>query len=153
MNCRVSVGTEIDAYCAGLFDGEGWFEIARLKASKPKHGRYEFRYQPQARLQIREEVVVDFLVNHYGGSKSLCKARKEGHSDTYRWVITGVKLREFACRINPFLLAKKKQAQLIVEMLDLKHESGNKPISPEQYEVYTQIFSDLRELNRKGVGK
>lgn len=139
-------------YAAGLFDGEGWFSISRAKGSL-YGARRPWAFQVHASLSIREKHIVEKMMERYGGTVTLRAARKDAHSDSWHWRTTGLKTKEFAIDTIPYLLAKKEQALLAVKFQEEKEKNGNQPVPDSRYGLYEKCWSDMKILNKKGVGK
>jgi hypothetical protein len=139
-------------YAAGLFDGEGWFSISRAKGSLYRSKR-EWAFQAHASLSIRERHIVEALADKYGGTVTVARARKETHSDSWHWQTTGKNSKAFAEDVLPHLLAKDKQATLIISFQAEKNLNGNRPLPDTRYAFYEKAFAEMKKLNLKGVGK
>lgn len=141
-----------DQYWAGLFDGEGWFQIARSKGSHNR-SRREWSYQCHAALTIREKNIVEAMQERFGGTVVLQKSYSDNHSPYYKWQITGLGAQKVAWMLEPHLIAKKSQAKLLQAFQAEKVVNGNKPVTDERYEFYGKCFDMMKVLNKRGVGK
>ncbi|QNN99113.1 LAGLIDADG endonuclease [Streptomyces phage Faust] len=139
-------------YVAGLFDGEGWFEIKRAAGSHYRASR-DWAYQCHAFITMRDKQIIEALAEQFGGTATLVKKRSDKHSDYYAWRVTGKNALAFAESIEPYLIGKKDQAQLIIGFQNEKILNGNQPLPDSRYEFYTSCYAKMRELNTKGVGK
>jgi hypothetical protein len=139
-------------YMAGLFDGEGWFQITRAKGGHYRSTR-EWAYQCHAAMTMREKEIVETFQSRFGGTVNLQASRSEKHSAYWKWQVTGLGAQAFAWSLEPHLILKKPQAQLINEFQAQKVLNGNKPVTDERYEFYDKCFQDMKLLNKKGVGK
>jgi len=137
-------------YVAGLFDGEGWFEITRGDGKKWRMKR-EYGYGCRACIQMRDKIIIDSLAETYGGTVRKYSPRRETHSTTYKWIVTGKKAQDFAKSIEPYLIAKNKQAKVVIDFQDEKNLNGNRPLSDERYTKYGTLYEELKFLNKKGV--
>lgn len=143
-----------DDYIAGLFDGEGWFYIMRTSGKFNRHKR-KYAFQCKAGLTIREEFIIDYLVNNFGGSKFVNKPRKLAHSLTYNWNVTGANALAFAKRMENKLQLKNKQAKLLINFQNIKDSRNpkNSPLSDEEYDTYQLLYEEMRLQNKKGINK
>lgn len=84
----------------------------------------------------------------------------EGFKPGWDWVLSGIEgcLGDFLERIIPYLPAKKRQAELVLEFCRIRQATTRKGIAwklgvsnrvPREEEIYME----LKELNRKGVKK
>lgn len=139
----------INAYAAGLFDGEGCFVM--YKASNGKKSRRRTSYfVANGVIEIREEHIVDALVNRYGGSKTKKLGRKANHSDTFRWKVGNASLLGFIDDVRPYLLIKHQQADLIKNFYRIRLGKATSPITDEELSAQTLIHENLKVLNQKG---
>lgn len=139
-------------YVAGLFDGEGWFSIRRAKASLYR-GTREWAYQCSTHIVMREKSIIDGLQEMFGGTVRQVKKRSENHSDYWEWHLGGKDSVVFCEKMKDKLIAKREQAQLIVDFMSEKTANGNQPLPDSRYEFYGQCFDKMKALNAKGVGK
>lgn len=97
--------TTLDAYAAGLFDGEGTVGIRKGKIS----------YNLEVQFHMTDKPVLDFMRLHYGGSEvHLCK-RYPNRRQAYRWNLWCQGAANFLLRIQPFLIVKKDQVAVAIE--------------------------------------
>jgi hypothetical protein len=139
-------------YFAGLFDGEGWFRINRIKGSFSRMRR-DWAYQCEAALVMRDKQIIEELHKLYGGSIREERPRKDGWSTTYKWRCSGPTAKKFAENILPWLIGKKIQAELLIKFQKEKDINQNRPLTDERYIFYSECFDQFTNLNKKGVGK
>lgn len=139
-------------YVAGLFDGEGWFELNRASGKKWRMKR-EYAFFSRAGLQMREAAIIYSLQETFGGKVYISTPKSKKHSTTYRWCIFGNDCVEFANKIKPFLLAKREQADLMIKFQTEKNSNGNKPTPDERYILYQECYDKMKSLNKRGIGK
>lgn len=137
-------------YLAGLFDGEGWFNLNRHNREDCKR---PFSFQIYSGLVMRERYIIEWIQNLFGGSIYTIKPKSEKHSIAYRWTGVGETTLKLARTILPYLKAKKNQAKLAIEFQELKHIHKNKPVPDNTYKRYEEIFDELKLLNQKGCNK
>lgn len=137
-------------YVAGLFDGEGCFVITVSK-NTGKVRRQEFYYKAEAAIEIREEFLVDALINLYGGNKTKKLPRKDGHSTTYRWKINGENLKAFCQNMEGRLMLKAKQAEVILEFFNVREGKTTTALTDEQIAKQLNLRGIIMNLNKKGV--
>lgn len=135
-------------YVAGLFDGEGWFEIARSPATKANRRKVP-SFQARASLTIREREIVEALRERFGGTVSETKATAT-HAAYFRWSVFGEQASDFAIIIGPSLHVKQERAALVVAFQKLKREGRNRPASSARVEKLSAFYEALRVANRKG---
>lgn len=137
-------------YVAGLFDGEGCFVITVAK-NTGKVRRQEFYYRAEAAIEIREEFLVDLLVQLYGGNKTKKLPRKEGHSTTYRWKVSGENLKAFCCHMEGRLLLKAAQSQVILDFFEVREGKATTALTQDQISRQLALREEIMRLNQKGV--
>lgn len=139
------------AYMAGLLDGEGHVFI-----QKRVPGNREKAKSPLYVLSIgitnTHAGVIEWLQQRYVGSRSIRtreKQPKKNWRTCYFWTLSSIRAAEFLALISPYLLIKRKQAELAIEFQNLiqGRKTGNKIRLNEneiaERESYRQRISDL----------
>ena len=92
------------AYFAGIIDGEGCFTLTR-----PSNQRFG-----GLRLQVgnTDPLLMQWIHQHFGGSLSLEQRRQTKHQSVWRWVAAAADLETLLPRLIPYLITKKRQAEL-----------------------------------------
>lgn len=106
---------ETTAYLAGIVDGEGSFIIYRKGGGRNPERKYH-----RAMLSVGNTDVplVDFLAHELGGRINDAGPPKQvHHRRMFHVIVEGPKLAAVTERLLPFLLVKKRQAELVLEML------------------------------------
>src|ERR1035437_2085854 len=103
------------SYLAGFMDGEGTITLKRIKR---KGLVYHQPYISCAQV-IKGIKALDLLKDTFGGS--FYTYRQKGmRSDTVQWVVASQKALECAKQLLPYLILKKKQAELLISFYDLE---------------------------------
>lgn len=139
-------------YIAGLFDGEGWFSIRRVRGGYGITVR-EWRFQAYAHLTIREKWLLDRVIAEIGAGYIAEIVRpiiNPKHSRYYQASWSGKALVELINTIGHRLILKQKSAELVWAMADMKRRTGSRPISDEFYDAQVVLFEKLRLENLKG---
>ena len=123
------------AYMAGIMDGEGTFSIVIRRRDK-----YHW-YQDCIRVHMGEPSIPRWLHNKFGGSYN---ERKERGSNAYIWQSYGIEMRKICKNILPFLIQKKRQAEIMLELAEIKNIGKKYQRDPEniknkKYELYTEL--------------
>lgn len=137
-------------YVAGLFDGEGSFEIRRT--SRVDSVR-EFTFQLYATLQLRDIEVIELLQESYGGSISFAKPQKETHSGGCRWTITSTKVLALIEDIGDKLIIKEAHGQLAYKFqmhIAGQHYGAGLLMPDDEYEFRADCYQEMKFLNRRG---
>lgn len=106
----------INAYLAGIIDGEGHISIDRSKTCPQK--RRNPRYQAEVTVVNTDLKLMEFLIENVGGSFRARKKIKEWHKETYQWKVASTTARDLCVRLIPYLVLKKEQAKCIVQLYE-----------------------------------
>lgn len=137
-------------YLAGLFDGEGFFTFRRVRGRNHLTAR-EWRFQAYAHIVMRDGWLLKEIRAWLGcGSVVLYKKANARHAAYHCLMFNGAALEKFIRRIGPRLKLKGQQAQLMLEVCQIKKRVGNQPVSDSDYRRQERIWELQRELNRKG---
>lgn len=103
-----------DRYAAGLFDGEGYVRISKLENRE----KTKVRNQIYAGLNVTFKPVIEALKETYGGSIHVNRhsLRKENHRDVFVWNVSSLNAAKFFRRIMPFLIIKREEVELALEL-------------------------------------
>lgn len=142
------------AYLAGLIDGEGCFIIGAY-AKNPKTGTPHFHTTIQ--LSSVDECVIDWLVENFGGKKSFYTAKqtpKNSRRAVFRWTIWSDHVKHVCQVILPYLVIKKNQAEIMIQMRDTfektrmkKGQQGTQPIDKDVLDIRHKLFLKLKSLH------
>jgi hypothetical protein len=137
-------------YVAGLFDGEGWFQIDR---ARPKGTRRGITYQVHARITMRDHDLLVMLRETFSGSLRKSAEATDKRAAYWSWDVCGENCSSFALDVGPHLQIKAHQARLAVAFQAIKRENKNGPMSDQRFARLTKMYDDMRLLNRKGVSR
>lgn len=135
-------------YIAGFIDGEGCISITK---TKKRMAGGSPRYFPYLAISNTNLYILEMLKEKYPiGRKIREVLRKEGNRQCYsvRW--DGNELRRFLEDIEPYLIEKKKQAQLVLkfmETLRCKHEHRKK--IPKEVEEKREWYYQYLKILKK----
>ena len=145
---------ELRAYLAGFLDGEGTISIARIVDLK--RGKQYPRYRAIFQIGNTVKAPLELFQNHYGGTVTSTKRKKAQHLQFYVWrVLGGLELDKLLTDVVPFLIVKKEQAQLVIQlrerirMTDLsRNNSGQlQALSQAEYQYREALYKRLKALN------
>ena len=112
---RKTLGVEVSecnlAYFAGLFDGEGCVNVVEVK---PKPGRHSPTFQTLAQVSMTDRRSLDLLFITFGGRIRL--STKKGSRPIWVWRVYHKNAKRFLEAILPYLVVKKYQAELLIEL-------------------------------------
>lgn len=143
-------------YFAGLLDGEGSVMLVRT-GSRGKHG--ERPLVPQVRLTNTDPTIIQFVVNiliKLGVQPWIeTREQKKNWNTAYSVLVSGIKktnkVLEVMCK---FLLAKKAQAELVLEFNRIRMATGRNQKNGSGYKYGSQeqsIFERMKLLNHRGL--
>jgi len=151
---RKEYSIEQIAYFAGIIDGEGSLYIGNF-SKNPKTGKPY--YQTCMQVTNTDEPLIDWLVTVFGGLKNI--RTKKQHSfnsrkQAYVWTATGDRLTHLCELILPYLICKKRQCEILLEMRSTYRQSyGGKGIqgTPEMpdsiREKRQSLMDEIRSLH------
>lgn len=139
------------AYIAGLIDGEGCICIAKRKNGHfPKAGK-PWYYQPIVTISNTDKRMLDFVVNRYKGWITKPKPQKSHRKQIYSWFISGELMRSFLRDILPYLVIKRRQAEITLSFPNYQDRGwgGKFSIGRSQQEFKKQeiLWSKMKKLN------
>lgn len=118
-----------DEYAAGFFDGEGCVRISRVGE----------RYKLQVKISQLDRRPLDLLSNKYGGvvyESSRCPY----------WEIASRQASTFLSAILPYLIVKKKEAEIAVEFQATMFYRGRKPVEASVLAARTSMHDQMKAL-------
>lgn len=137
-----------DAYVAGLLDGEGCIGVYTNKGpSLTIVVQVTNTYRPLL-LQLSRQ---------WGGVVNGPYNKVPGHKPVSAWQLKGPRLKEFLQTIRPFLVIKRRQAQLALQAIrhreshDYRDGRRRRPI-PARVLVYRRkLAAACKALNKRGL--
>lgn len=136
---------EENAYFAGILDGDGSISIGRA------HGIRRKNYQcfPMARIINTHGGVCEFAKRLYGGTVYERKDReKNGHKRIFLWQTSSRKAESFLKLVLPYLVIKRKQAELVLAFYDGTFIHGQQP-TEEESNRRKCLAEQVKEFNRR----
>jgi hypothetical protein len=144
----------ICAYMAGIVDGEGALTsgtYAKAKNGNPWYTTYLI-------ISSTDEILIDWLVDNFG-SKKFKYTRKQTPINSlktvYKWQCTGDRLLHICEIIYPYLIIKKRQAEIIMEMVRSGKQKfycvgqSGPQVKPEIHELRAKLCLELRNLHAR----
>jgi hypothetical protein len=142
------------AYLAGIIDGEGSIYIGNFSRN-PKTGTPY--YQTNIEVTNTDEKLIDWLAINIGGRKSKYTPKqtpKNSRRDVYRWLAHGDLVTDLSNILQPYLIIKKRQAEIMTEMRKtfsgtgaVKGKSGCQPVTEEILRLRKSYFDEMRSLH------
>lgn len=131
------------AYLAGLIDGEGCISIRKTF----QYGKDQFK--PMVEVGMTDIEPMKLLKQTFGGSYWPELVRGMNLPIT-KWRVTGSHVIPVLEPLLPYLLAKKKQAQIALELARRIHRWG-KPLPNEETSFRRTLYHALLEARRPNV--
>lgn len=139
------------AYIAGFVDGEGCLTISD-KELKDTHGLPIYTFAPSVSITNTNVEVLQFIRDKTNLGKITSKPRPNK-----RWRLCfqlTLKVDEIPAFINvvlPFLLVKRKQAEVMLGFFKIKGHQGDKDVSEDTFKKRLDLAYKIQNLNQ-GVG-
>lgn len=125
------------AYIAGIIDGEGCINLS--------HYRAEGVYSPKMAVAITSEPLVDYLVEVAQAHKSKYTRSTAGGRTAYHAIWRANKMRWLLPQIEPYMIIKREQANVILYYLEMFHNA--RPfLSAEDVAMKENIYQQMRDL-------
>lgn len=137
---------ELCAYTAGIFDGEGHATIEKIK---PKNEKQNERFALNIGIDNTNYDVINMLHTNFGltivykralPSDKLCYALKA----------SGDKAIEFLNHVYPFLIIKKRQADVAIEFQKRLHLHRGRVLTLAEVSERRKLYLTMIKLNRRG---
>ena len=135
------------AYIAGIIDGEGCITLCSGKTVNDKE-----TYRPMITVETTSYNLQQYLVKMTGQGAIRRVAQEGNHKDRYLWCLAGkTVIRDFLLEIEPYLIIKKKHAEVMLDFLSddkLHYNTGCIANHLDTYRAYKEVF---RKLNYRGL--
>lgn len=151
------------AYLAGIVDGEGSICIYRVNPAK--YNRYQNPcFRSVLNISNTRKELFDWIEDNFGNlnhskkhRRSIFKKNSTHERWIYEWVVQGHRLVDICTQLLPYLVLKKRQAELIIEFrktYEVQRGFGsNTPLSPDIIATREDIRVEMSRLNAKGFLK
>jgi len=149
-NQEIQDSSLMDAYWAGIIDGEGTINIwRRTKYQHRKHDSYSIRI-----AIVNKDLDLIKAFRKYANSNRRIRVKKPisfKHCVCYECQIIGIKAYSILRKLGKFLRVKNTQRDLAIEFWNsLNHKSGRSIITKEEDERRKMYYEKMKELNRRG---
>lgn len=139
----------MDAYAAGLVDGEGCIYVVSTNGGK------QFAVRVDVGMTAKAAVLLETLRGRYGGSVSVTRRASERWEEARCWALQGTAAAEFLRRIQPHLILKEEQARLALRVHEIRDSlprtyGGRSAWTEDARRRCATIKRRIHELNRKG---
>lgn len=141
--------SEVDkGYIAGMIDGEGTISISQF------HRNGGITLIPYIKIGNTNKDVITYLHERIGGNAQTRHRPGNDHHKPCYYTVTssGARVLGLLPEILPYLIIKRKQAELLMEFCQSRFHALNGKSSKEAH--YSQreweLLTEIRKLNRKG---
>jgi len=140
------------SYLAGIIDGEG---TIRIGANNPpaKWPNRNIVYYASIGLGMTDKAVIELFAKKFGGN--LRKECVPNRKIVYRWGTCGSKVvPEIIKRLLPYLIVKKKQAELVIKFCEERKTTGfrrNKKLPISELQRREEFYWKVKKLNAVGA--
>ena len=131
-------------YLAGIIDGEGTIGISKLSKRL---------YQIRLSVGNTSEGLIDYLQDNYGGNKfGPYKQKGEKRKDKFQWDCNGNKAIELIKQIEPYLIIKQPQAELVLKSWEdtFKWDYTGRETPRYALDKRKNLYQQMKKLNKKG---
>lgn len=139
----------IDAYAAGLIDGEGCISIAHAD-DRVFYPRLDIG------MSAKGLPVLQRMLEIYGGSIQRTRAKSARWEEAQAWRLFGKPLKAMLRRVEPYLVLKREQARIALRLIEMTERLPRTPNgrggiwSEEASEQGRMARAAVMDLNRKG---
>jgi LAGLIDADG DNA endonuclease family protein len=159
---RSNVSSKLDVsapYLAGFVDGEGSLMLARWEARRYPNPVY----RPRVSITNTDRRVLDAIQHCYGGILTSESRAKFGWNHSYQLVWTAGLVERIVKTIEPYLLIKHKQAEILLRYIRHKDEAHQgrqgtngrffAPLSRQVIAYRQRLWLEIRAINARGVDR
>ena len=137
------------AYAAGIVDGEGCISIYSKSIRNGQYKGILKNYHLTVVVTQKDGKLVDWLFGNFGGSVSLHKKweRLDEKCWMHEWTLNYQNASRFLKQILPFLIIKKKQAEIAIRFQD--RLGYGKKLSEHELELREKFYQEIRSEKTK----
>lgn len=146
--CGCSECVAINAYFAGLLDGEGYVGIRTVQRKNPSWNYSTYALQVTISNTVREPL--DEAKRIWGGSINSHQAEKR-IVPCFVWAVTSKQASRFLEDVVGYSKIKRPQIMLALELQDFVDKNGckGKTKTPEQLDYMKSLQDEIRKYNSK----
>lgn len=125
------------AYIAGYTDGDGCFNLRKVKVKDTNRVKYLATFI----ISSTDEYVIKYFAKTFQGSYRLCsdKLKHIGHKPQYHFIIRGRKSLRFIQNILPFLVEKQEEARIYCQFI--------KSFSKDEKDLLINKIKDIKQAH------
>lgn len=141
------------AYIAGILDGEGSIMIMRQASEsfmkqRAQRGCFDPHYAPCIRIGMLERVALDLIVDTTKIGKVYEEKSYHHKKPMFRWMSRAKEdCLKFLQLVSPYLIVKKKQADLCMKFMNEWVSLNGVRLTPEVRAMREKAWMEMRKLN------
>jgi hypothetical protein len=141
------------AYMAGLVDGEGCIAIFEHWHKNPKalDPRGYLRHKAIITVVNTNRIMLDWIAANFGGKVRQNTYRPPPYKQCYTWEASYGLAAEIVEAIQPYLIAKKEQANLLLEFRRTGQHRGCAGLPDGILQHRVELTKRCRQLNKRGT--
>jgi hypothetical protein len=140
--------TEVElAYAAGILDGEGCISVRK---KENRNGR--ICYYCGLAIAMVDQEVPRWLLTTFGGFLYTSSRKTKAWRTVYIWRVENKALMDFLSSILPYLILKKKRAELAIQLCSMvrkKGQSRKPPMTIEEEAGRREIATQICAANQR----
>jgi len=152
---KADLTTEEVSYLAGVIDSGGCISIGKMKGKYNKTARIvNPRYVLTLTVTNTSEALMNWLVERFNGRIKPRKKVNPKHKTTWNWVLDHGKALHALRMIKPYLVVKKKQAEVGIELIEkwVSPNGGKGSQTPsKEVERRESLYQTMKILNQTGT--
>lgn len=147
------------AFLAGIIEGEGCIYIGSHSSNKETGARY---FTTAIQVTNTDKNLIDYLHNTFGGLQApytAAQTPKIKRKPVFVWKVTGEELTHICKRVLPYMIAKKNQIEVMLEMRKTYEthpsqrekikKNGVQPLSDTLINLRYSLMHKLRSLRNE----
>jgi hypothetical protein len=129
-------------YLAGIIDGEGSIGIDKQSPCKSRKTTY---YAIRLLVVNTNVPLLDWLKENFKGN-IIKRPKIENRRQCYVWSIFSCNAVNILKECLPFMIVKKRQAELLIEFMGLDKRGWNVPEDVQKRRI--ELYDELRHVNK-----
>jgi hypothetical protein len=143
----------LDAYAAGLVDGEGCVYVTN--AARKGVGQKSYSITVEIGMSVKALGLLRMMKREYGGTIKLSRPATEKWSEAHAWTVVGERAESCLLRLLPYLILKQEQARVALRVMEIRRglvpEGGiTARWTSEAAARCEAARMSIQEMNRKG---
>jgi hypothetical protein len=133
-------------YLAGLLDGEGAVSITKLVRRDDRKRKRDIGLRADVRVSQRRKRLLDVMLDWVGAENAtISRTGADGRYFVIRF--KSVWLKTHLPEILPYLILKRRQAEIVVTFLNNPKWPGRNGVGAEEWERRLKLYEECKFLN------